>query len=475
MNYGAGARATALVGLLVAGCAAPEGGGAHPAELLESRGQTPPRLGPTDPTDEAIRDAVEELRSRPLEAEDAVRIALLRNQRIQLSLESLGLARADLLEAGLLPNPVLSGELLFAEDDVDTRSLEVELATDLLGLVFLPARRRLAVLALEERRLEVAHRIWNELHDVRVAYYEARAAGHGAEVLGLVAEARAASAEFARRLHEAGNIDELNLRRAEAGAERAQLEFDLQQAEAFAAREVLNRVLGVWGEETEYTLPAALELPPALDVPDGPERVAVEWRLDVAAADRAVRRLAARAELVDAVRWIPAAEIGASGDREAGGEWSVGPAWVLELPLLDTGRAEVLRSATALRSAHRELVARATEARSEVRAALAAAQAADRASVAYRERIVPLSARVVELTQLEYNYMLVGTFELLAAKEDQTRAYREYVDAVARQWITRVEFERTLGRRTTAGEATTIQSLPLPADGPDAPHQHEGK
>jgi cobalt-zinc-cadmium efflux system outer membrane protein len=41
--------------------------------------------------------------------------------------------------------------------------------------------------------------------------------------------------------------------------------------------------------------------------------------------------------------------------------------------------------------------------------------------------------------------MLLGVFQLLAAKQAEVAAYREYIEAVRDYWVARSELERAVG------------------------------
>src|SRR5437879_584338 len=63
--------------------------------------------------DAEAQAAVASLLSRPLTAGSAVQVALLNNHRLQATYEELGIAQADLVEAGLLRNPIFTFERRF--------------------------------------------------------------------------------------------------------------------------------------------------------------------------------------------------------------------------------------------------------------------------------------------------------------------------------------------------------------------------
>jgi len=65
------------------------------------------------PEDAEVDQAVRDLLKDPLSVEAAVEIALLSNRTLQATYEELGIAQADLVQAGLLKNPVLFGSARF--------------------------------------------------------------------------------------------------------------------------------------------------------------------------------------------------------------------------------------------------------------------------------------------------------------------------------------------------------------------------
>ena len=63
--------------------------------------------------DQEIEKAIEDLLKNELTPEAAVQIALLNNPDLQAAYEDLGITQADVVEAGLLENPVVFGQARF--------------------------------------------------------------------------------------------------------------------------------------------------------------------------------------------------------------------------------------------------------------------------------------------------------------------------------------------------------------------------
>lgn len=94
---------------LVAGCAAPQRNEAFVPVQQLVRDQLGVDLNwATNDGDRAIIDQrVRELLSKPLAMDDAVQVALLNHRGLQAAFQGLGIAQADLVSAGRLPNPGL--------------------------------------------------------------------------------------------------------------------------------------------------------------------------------------------------------------------------------------------------------------------------------------------------------------------------------------------------------------------------------
>lgn len=104
---------------------------------------------------------------RPLTANAAVQIAQLNNHELQATYEEIGLAQADLIEAGLLKNPLFDFQRRWPG-----QALEADILGEFIDLLFLPLRKRVAAAQLEAAKLRVGAEILKTIADVRVAFYE---------------------------------------------------------------------------------------------------------------------------------------------------------------------------------------------------------------------------------------------------------------------------------------------------------------
>ena len=268
-----------------------------------------------------------------------------------------------------------------------------------------------------------------------------------AKVRQLVLEAQQAAAELRRRQRAAGNVGDLELVQEEAFYQQAKLELARAHTRIVEQRERVNRLLGLWGEESTSwkvsdELPA---LPPAEPALEHVESLAVARRLDLAAVKSEAQAFEQAASAAGLTRFIPALEAGVSTERDAEGTRVSGPSLTVELPLFDQGQGRVARLASQVRQARARAAALAVNVRAEVRTLRSRLLAARGVVDHYRTVLLPLRDRAVQHAQVRYNSMLLGVFQLLVARREQMDAYRDYLDSVRDYWTTRAELERAAG------------------------------
>ena len=447
--------------------------GERGGHLVQWRGRTA--------EDRAVDASVRALLARPLTADAAVQVALLNNRHLQAIYEELGIAQAEVVQAGLLKNPVFEFDPRWAIHDGSGFSYELTVTQDFLDILFIPLRRRIAAAQFEQAKLRVAGEVIERGTEVKRAYYRYQAARQFLEIRQTVARATDASAEAAQRLRGAGNITRLRLHQERAVHERAKIALARAEAEALDAREDLSAAMGLWGVQTAWETDGRLSDPPAQEVQArGLESLAVSRRLDLAAAERETRALATSLGMTG---WsVLDFTTGLHAESEPDGTASVGPHLEGSIPLFDRGQARVAKAAAELRQAQRRYYALAVDIRSEVRRARNRLQAAREQAAHYRSVVLPLLRQITQETQLQYNAMDMGVFELLQAKQEEIEAGQEYVEHLRDYWLARVDLEQAVGGGLPGVSAPAAEASPpaaQPATAPAAPkeaphHEHGG-
>jgi cobalt-zinc-cadmium efflux system outer membrane protein len=441
--------------LLVAGCVVPRKAGFDDVGRSLA-GRTPYRVHWNQGTaeDQQIADETRRLLSQELTVETATQIALFNNPELQATYERLGVAQAEVVQAGLLRNPRISFHYGFRVLDSGLDEILGSITGAFIDLFLMPLKKKLANAEFRRVKLEVADAVMTKVDAAAQAFYAVQASTQIVAMRRTMLDAQQAATELAVRQHEAGNISDLDLSNEQAVYTQAKLDLARAEYQRLADREILTRVLGVWGADVDYRVAAKLPDVPS-EEPDLAhlERVAIEHRLDLAAAREELGTAAAALQVAKGTRVIGAVDVGANVHRDPDGPVTVGPTLDLELPIFDQKQAEVARLRALLRGVQHRVDALGVAIRSEVRQARNRLMAARMTIEYYAKTLVPLRERIVALSQEQYNAMLLGVYQLLQAKQNEINSYREYIEAVRDYWIARADLERAIGARLAVASA----------------------
>jgi cobalt-zinc-cadmium efflux system outer membrane protein len=445
----------------LAGCAAQSAGNGFEAVKSEvsSRSGYVVQWRGVSADDTAVDNSIHTMLHQPLSADQTVQIALLNNRMLQATYEDLGLAQADLVQAGLLKNPIFSAGFRFPFTSPKKTYLDLSVEEDFIDVLFVPARMKVAATAFEQAKARLTSAVMQLAADTRLAYFEYQAAEQMRELRKTILEAQSASYDAAKRLHEVGNTDDLSLLGEQSQYDQARLALAMADEAVSDAREHLTELMGLWGADTQWTIEGRLpELPENEADPHGLETLAVRQRADLRAARQDVLVQAQTLGFTKDTRFLASLSLGPEAERETDGQWRVGPSLSLPVPIFDQGQATVARAESLLRQSQQRYFALAVSIRSQVRAARTRMyNARDRVEF-YRRDVLPVQQKLLQQSQLQYNGMLLGVFQLLQVRRDQIEAGSEYVNALHDYWRARTELERAIGGRLPQSNPSTQPS-----------------
>jgi cobalt-zinc-cadmium efflux system outer membrane protein len=404
--------------------------------------------------DAQAQSAVTSLLSRPLTADSAVQVALLNNHNLQATYEELGIAQADLVEAGLLRNPIFTFERRFPG-----QALEADLLKEFIDILLLPLRKRIAAAQFEAAKLRVGHEILTTAAEVRAAFYEHQGDQQLVDLRKTVADATERSAETALKMHEAGNLRDLDLASEQATNAQAKIDLAKAQASAVESREKLNKLMGAFGTQTNWTVASRLPELRGSDISTSQlESRAIQQRLDLAAARQQLIADARRVGISRVEALLQGAEIGGHYEHEIEGSvHSIGPSVNVPIPIFNQGQPASARAKAKMRQAEQHYLALAAEIRSDVRAARDKMLLARREVEYFKSTALPTRTRVTEESQLQYNAMQIGPFQLLQAKQEEVKTGAGSVEALRDYWVARAELEKAVGGSLT-GKFVSLQN-----------------
>ena len=376
----------------------------------------------------------------PVPVDTAVAIALWRNAAFQAALADLGLRRAEVLQAGQLPNPVLS--LLFP---LGPKQLEFTAKVPLDALWTRPGRVAAAEADAERTAALLVQDGLDLIRDVRCAFAEWQRAQEQAELTAAHAALADRLDQLAQARLRAGDLSP----QAAAGATTAHLVARAQAAQdQFAIELALRRLrllLGLARDARAVTFAAATAPPaPLADATDEWTTTALAARPDVRAAEWALEAAGERAGLLRHEFLALSGILDANGSGKRGFE--AGPGVELPLPLLHQGGAARARGAAEVERAARGYVAVRDRVALEVQeAALEHARAQAQRDAAIRAEAVLASAAAASARAAAAGDSAPGPAleaELaLLAQRSQTLA----ADTSVRR--ARAQLERAVGRR----------------------------
>jgi cobalt-zinc-cadmium efflux system outer membrane protein len=454
-EHHARAMAGAAMLLLLSGCASSLRDDVASVRKLSHTQAALPRLREGHVDADVVADTRATL-AKPLDAEAAVRVALLNNRELRARLRELGVASARVLEAGLVANPIFEAELL-PERDSD---LELRVEYEITSLIMAPMKRRAEQHELEAARLDVAGDVIQLGYEVRTAFYAVQTAEQRLAFAQQTLEALSAGRDAAAAIAAAGNAPQLNVAGQTVGYERARITVAQLELEVASLREAFQRLLGLHGEYTEWKVDAAVQPVPE-QVPSTAEieRKALEANLELRAAHKRLDALARRTGVARTQGFLPEVALDVhtlrTDEEDSGGdEWRWGGGVSVEVPLFDHGQGERRGYEAQFDALLERYQGLAIDLRSNARETSNRLRSAHARARQYEAVILPAQTTVMEQTLLQYNAMQLGIFQLLEARRELLDVQLAYADTVREYWSAQAEYEALLsGRMVKAASA----------------------
>ncbi|GJM26698.1 MAG: copper resistance-related lipoprotein [Phycisphaerae bacterium] len=430
-------------------------------------------------------DTVSKLVEGGLTADEAVQLALLNHPRARAVLLDVGLARADVVQAGLWTNPTLGLSFRLPEGGGLT-NIEAGLAQNIANVWMIPARKRAAHRDLDRVILITARELVMLAIDTKVAYFNAVAADAAMPIARDNVELTDQLLRISEARLEAGTVGSLDVNLAKGQALKAQVDFRTTRLSASNARRTLATMLGLTMLADDLVLTDSLvsSMGHRLDV-DHLVDIAMDARLDVRAAREATEASAARVELELAKVWKDV-QIGIAFERNAaraqqerklladtvrssianGGltapsvqsrgqrrlersqriEAILGPSLSLSLPIFDQNQAQIakarmgyLQNRAALDAIERSVV-------QETRGAVDRLTTAWGLATMFESDVLPQANRTLEISESTYQSGQATILNVIDAQRSLLETRRANVAALQSVAIASVELERATAR-----------------------------
>lgn len=386
----------------------------------------------------------------PLDADRAAVLAVVLNPSLRAERARRDLAQAQLVQAGILPNPQVSFGLIppiGMNSSGEVVGWDLGLSWEVTSLIAHGALVDSARAAVDQVRLDVAWREWQVAEEARVAAIDLGAFEASLSLRQEMDE------RFAQRLAEVrkavdrgdGVLPELAV--AEAASQRAHMDLLAAQADADTQRLTLKRALGL---PPDAPIDVVSRPPASVSLPDRATLAAAmdTRRLDLVALRAGYRSQEERLRAA-VLQQFPRISIGPTGSKDTGDFYTLGFGVTIDLPVFDQNQGQIAIEHATRDQLFDEYTARVFEARADL------AQALDTID-GLRPQIAAAMAALPSLETLATTYRAA----LAQSKIDPLTAY-EAENALIQQRVDLLELERQLGRQVVALELASGVFVPL--------------
>ncbi len=412
-----------------------------------------------------------DLLSKPLSSDDAVRVALANSPAVQALLAQSWADMSAANQAGRIANPVFAFERFTFKDELELGRL---LSFGLLDLLTLPRRQAIAQSRIAQSQVQLSANVVEQVTQVRQAWVRTVAARQTLQYAEQINTAAEASADLAKRMQQVGNFNKLQRARQQVFYADSTVRLASAQHAALAAREELSRLLGLAdAQSAQLLLPDRLpDLPKEARAADVVNGVAVDQRLDVQLA-RSQLDAAGKSQGLNLITSLVDVEVGIRRDTVFDNAGGVGSAAArrgyelgIRLPIFDWGNAKRdAMNAQSLAAANR-YEGTVRSATSQLRESYSAYRTAYDVARHYRDEVVPLRKTMAEENVLRYNGMLIGVFELLADTRDQISSVVTAINAYQQFWLADAALSASMTGKPTA----MMMAAPASAGSAEKPH-----
>lgn len=439
-------RSIFLCGLFLAGCSTPSSDSSFETVRTVIEQRIDEKIVWREEVQEMKRQLLQEVQQQGLTQEVATQLALVNNPDLFAYYETLELGYADLLEAGLFQNPFFSFSIRFPSQSHYRLNNLFDAALSFLDLFLIPLRKKAAEAEIHVIESQIGQRVLDLVKEVQMHWVDLKSLDLHIEQQTRCVELKQLQAALAVSQYRVGNISALGVKERTLFYENAQVQLKSLMAEREQAKEAMNRALGLFGNEVDWTIQGELEWELDTELPAlfQMEKAAVENRLDVESVRRETAVLARKAKLKE---WWTYSNlvVGVSSEMQPEGFTTTGPSVELQLPIFNYGQAEKKRYHARLEQAQKRLLSKAVDACSQVREFFKTAQVYRAQMVDLEQHILPNVARQLVLGQAHYHVMTLGVYDLLDLKAQQIEMRIEQIHVQQHYKKARIELLYAVG------------------------------
>ena len=356
------------------------------------------------------------IQKKTIDAETAVQVALLNNKGLQAAYAEIGISAADVWQEALPANPKLTA--MFSQIGI-ARTVESLITANIARAMSYKGRIGVAEAKLRKAQLQAIEATLRVANETRVAWINSVSAWERAGHVKQAIAAADAGSELAMQLGRTGAIAKDAQAREHVNYAELTAQLASARLEARDAKQTLIRKMGVWGKETEFSVPNKLpSLPRRINAKPRIIAEALRNRIDLMIAVADLEIVARSHGLTQATRYVSDLDLSGGVEIERNENGGNDVSGVIEfdfvIPIFDSGQARLRKAELAYMRAANMVAQRAAEIRSEAQSAHEAYRGRYDIARHHLDAVAPLRKVLQEQALLSNNGMITNTFELLA-------------------------------------------------------------
>lgn len=375
-----------------------------------------------------------------LTEDEAVAIALWNNGQFQADLGALGLARGDLVEAGMIRNPFLT--LLLP---LGPKQLEFTAGLPLESLWQRPKKIEAAQAEVERVAVSLVQTGLDLIRTVKVTVADAALSRERLRLAKEAAELRARIAAVSEARLRAGDASELELASIRVEKRRAEHDVKRLEIEATLAADRLDTLLGLENGERPAVVLVELAQRPEGDLP-AELRDGLALRPDLRAAELAVQAARHRVSAAFAASFPQAALIADANGAGLQG-FEAGPGLQVELPVFSVNQGQRARTEADYHRLAWAYVATRQRVALEIRNAHGRLEAARQALTLLRAEVLPDLDSATRRAEKAFAGGEASYLMVLETARQQLEAHLREVELETELRRAAAELDRSVGRK----------------------------
>ncbi|MGD0770255.1 MAG: TolC family protein [Tepidisphaeraceae bacterium] len=410
---------------------------------------------------------------------EAIQRALAHNFSLVTQSESLAIAQANLVQAGLFENPDLGQTSAFyfpiSPGTGPATAFDLEITEAINGFLTQPHKVAIAKAQRLQAGIDMANQAFGLAQQVQTQYDQLAYITRDGVLQRRIAHTYKQAVDEAQAQLKAGLVTRADFNRAVIAYEDTLRQAHHYDTQYEGAARQMNWLMGV-RSAPQWQLPKSVSESPnviaALPQEGDLEQLAGKFRLDLLRADYD-RKIAETSVKLARLGFIPQTTLGTDWARDGNKNWTGGPNFTTVLPIFDPGIVAFWLAKYQQEQTERTYVTLQGQVKQDVLNASNALQIAAEDVVFYRDVTIPQEEENVKLAQLSFKLGNSQFDDLLNSIREYVGVLQNYEDAIQAYHQALIGLETAVGlsfpriEHETAGAASRRTRVPaLPSINP---------